>query len=117
MRAKQSGEWSSLAADAELRMRALERDAVPLRRPSAQELDETYALIRQLHAEVFDWAPPDVPGLERLSTTNMRQHVRAWVNEWDLVRLDPDYRPVTEVVTVGSDYREDTALETDPNES
>jgi len=36
----------------------------------------------------------------------MRQYVRAWINEWDLVRLDPDYRPITEVVDTPVDYRE-----------
>jgi hypothetical protein len=41
----------------------------------------------------------------------MRQYVRAWINEWDLVRLDPAYRPQTEAVEVVSDYREDPDLE------
>ena len=44
----------------------------------------------------------------------MRQYVRAWINEWDLVRLDPVFRPQTEVVEIASDYREDSALE-DPD--
>jgi hypothetical protein len=55
--------------------------------------------------------PPEVPGLERLGVTRMRQYVRAWINEWDLVRLDPAYRPQTEAVEVVSDYREDPDLE------
>jgi hypothetical protein len=41
----------------------------------------------------------------------MRQYVRSWINEWDLVRLDPAFRSETEVVTIAGDYREDTALE------
>ena len=41
----------------------------------------------------------------------MRQYVRAWINEWDLGRLDPDTRPDTMVVDVRSDYREDTDLD------
>ena len=52
-------------------------------------------------------------GLERLGATRMRQYVRAWINEWDLVRLDPHYRPDIETVDVVSDYREDDALEED----
>ncbi len=40
----------------------------------------------------------------------MRRYVRAWINEWDLIRLDPDYKPTTEVIEVSSDYREDTEL-------
>ena len=53
-------------------------------------------------------------GLERLGATRMRQYVRAWINEWDLIRLDPAFRPETEAVEIASDYREDSALE-DPD--
>jgi hypothetical protein len=52
-----------------------------------------------------------VAGLERLGATRMRQYVRAWINEWDLVRLDPDFRPQTMAVEIVSDYREDNDLE------
>jgi hypothetical protein len=52
-----------------------------------------------------------VPGLERLGATRMRQYVRAWINEWDLLRQDPDFIPQTEVVTIASDYREESALD------
>ena len=57
------------------------------------------------------WAPPDVQGIERLGATRMRQYVRAWINEWDLIRLDPDYRPATQVLDVASDYREQAGLQ------
>jgi len=55
-----------------------------------------------------------VPGLERLGATRMRQYVRAWINERDLVRLEPQYRPQTEVVQIAADYSEDGALEGTP---
>jgi hypothetical protein len=54
---------------------------------------------------------PDVAGLERLGATRMRQYVRAWINEWDLIRLDPAFRPQTESVSIASDYREDSTLD------
>jgi len=41
----------------------------------------------------------------------MRQYVRAWINEWDLVRLDPAYQPATEVLDVVSDYGEQADLD------
>ncbi len=41
----------------------------------------------------------------------MRQYVRSWINEWDLVRLDPSFLPQTEVINIATDYREDSALE------
>jgi hypothetical protein len=41
----------------------------------------------------------------------MRQYVRAWINEWDLIRLDPGFAPETETVEIAMDYREDADLE------
>jgi hypothetical protein len=59
-----------------------------------------------------------VVGLERLAATRMRQYVRAWINEWDLVRLDPEFTPATEVaeeaVATALDYQETADLEGGP---
>ena len=65
-------------------------------------------------SEVSDAVRPDVVGLERLGATRMRQYVRAWINEWDLVRLDPAFRAQTVAVEIVSDYREDSDLEGAP---
>jgi hypothetical protein len=79
--------------------------------PDDDELNRAYAVLKRLHADAFGWTPPDVAGLERLGATRMRQYVRAWINEWDLVRLDPDFRTQTMAVEIVSDYREDNDLE------
>ncbi len=92
-------------------MRHIEHDMLILEPPDDAELDRAYATLRQLHADAFSWSPPDVAGLERPGATRMRQYVRAWVNEWDLLRLDPAFRPGTMTVEIASDYREDAALE------
>lgn len=78
--------------------------------PDSAELDRAYARLKELHGTAFGWSPPDVPSLERLGATRMRQYVRVWINEWDLVRLDPGFTPRTEFVDVRSDYREDADL-------
>lgn len=111
LRAKERPEWAEAAALAEVGIRHLERDVLLLRPPDTAELDRTYADLKALHAAAFDWSPPDVGGLERLGATRMRQYVRAWINEWDLVRLDPAYRPASVVREVASDYREESELE------
>jgi len=41
----------------------------------------------------------------------MRQYVRAWINEWDLRRLDPSYEPEIEAATLEVDLSEDAELE------
>jgi len=111
LRAKQSPQWDETAALAEGGMRHIEHDMLLLDAPDDNNLDRAYAALKELHAGAFGWSPPDVSGLERLGATRMRQYVRAWINEWDLVRLDPVYRPQTEVVDIASDYSEDITLE------
>ena len=112
LRAKQTPEATALAAAATQGMRIIDREMQLLTPPDEAELSRTYAMLKELHGEVFGWLPPDVSGLERLGATRMRQYVRTWINEWDLVRLDPSYRPETDVVDISSDYREDPDLET-----
>ncbi|MGI8451541.1 MAG: hypothetical protein ACR2MP_31020, partial [Streptosporangiaceae bacterium] len=112
LRAKQTPEAAALAAEAAQGMRIIDREMQLLTPPDEAELGQAYARLKELHGEVFGWLPPDVGGLERLGATRMRQYVRTWINEWDLVRLDPSYRPETEMIEVSSDYREDPDLET-----
>jgi hypothetical protein len=111
LRAKESPQWDETAALAETGMGHIEHDMLLLEPPDDNELDRAYAALKSLHADAFDWSPPDVAGLERLGATRMRQYVRAWINEWDLTRLDPDFRPQSVAVEITSDYRENSDLE------
>ena len=111
LRAKQTPEFDELAGLAETGMRAIERDMIRLHPPDRRELDELYERLRQMHGEAFGWDPPDVPGLELLGATPMRLYVRAWINEWDLVRLDPEFTPSTTAVPLSVNFREAPELE------
>ncbi len=111
LRARQSPEWDDIAGRAETGMRLVERDMVLLRTPDDAELDYAYQRLKALHSEAFGWSAPDVAGLERLGATRMRQYVRAWINEWDLVRLDPAFAPDTEVSPLAFSYAEQPELE------
>ncbi len=111
LRAKETPEAAALAAEAQLGMRIIDRETELLTPPDEAELNQAYTRLKDLHGEVFGWQPPDVAGLERLGATRMRQYVRAWINEWDLLRLDPGYRPETEMLDIPSDYREDPELD------
>ena len=113
LRAKQSSEWDETASLAETAMGMIEHDMLLLDPPDDRELDYAYRRLKALHSAAFGWDAPDVPGLERLGTTRMRQYVRAWINEWDLVRLDPSYRPRSEVAPVTFSYAEQPDLERD----
>jgi hypothetical protein len=116
LRGRQTPEWDETAALAEAGMRHIENDMILLEPPDNAELDRTYAALRQLHGDAFGWTPPDVAGLERLGATRMRQYVRAWINEWDLVRLDPAFQPETVAVEIATDYSEDADLGGDHRE-
>jgi hypothetical protein len=111
LREKQTSEAIELANHAQLGMRIIDREMTLLTPPDAAELDRAYAQLKELHGAAFGWQPPDIAGLERLGATRMRQYIRAWINEWDLVRLDPSFRPQTEAVQIDTDYREDSDLE------
>jgi hypothetical protein len=111
LRDKQTPVYDELATLAQAGMRHIERDALALVPPDSEELDRAYRTLRHLHGAAYEWEPPDVAGLERLGATRMRQYVRAWINEWDLVRLDPAYQPATEILDVVSDYDEQAELD------
>ncbi|MBC7560387.1 MAG: DUF2791 family P-loop domain-containing protein [Dermatophilaceae bacterium] len=113
LRDKQTEEYAEMAALADVGMRHIERDLLRLVPPDQAELDRAYLTLRQLHGGAYGWEPPDVPGLEQLGATRMRQYVRAWINEWDLVRLDPGYRPLTDVVELPGNYQELDGLDDD----
>ena len=110
MRDKQRQEWTELAQLAAAGIRHIERDLLQLAAPDAAELDRAYTVLKELHGAAYGWSPPDVAGLERLGATRMRQYVRAWINAWDLVRLDPAFDPDPHVVELTTPYTEDDAL-------
>lgn len=117
LRAKQTPEWDETATLAEAGMRHIQHDMLQLEPPDDVELDRAYAALKRLHADAFGWSPPDVAGLERLGATRMRQYVRAWINEWDLVRLDPAFQPQTLAVDIASNYAEDADLAAEGSQS
>ncbi len=111
LRQRGTAEDDLAASRAETGMRIIEREQLRLQPPGRDELDQTYAKLKQIHAEAYGWEPPDVVGIERLPSNRMRQYVRAWINEWDLRQLDPSYVPATDVATLTMDFDEDADLE------
>ena len=102
---------ATVATRAEAGMRLIERDRLALIPPEPGALDRVRERLRHLHGVAYAWDPPGLDVGERATSTSMRQYVRRWINEWDLLRLYPDYRPsvVAERLTV--DYAEDPDFE------
>jgi BREX system ATP-binding protein BrxC/D len=103
-----------LADRAEQGMQALDRDLMPLARPDTQRLTETHDKLRDLHGAAYGWQAPDEHGNDFQRRRSMREYVREWINEWDLRRLDPSYRPEMKFERVVTDYREEAELDPPP---
>ncbi|MEO9175731.1 MAG: BREX system ATP-binding domain-containing protein [Gaiellales bacterium] len=100
------------AARAEAGMRAITRARIDLAPPSESVLEESYGKLKEIHGIAYDWHAPELMRERGRLTHSMREYVRAWINEWDLRRLDPAYMPDIEVVQVQTDYAEDQELQT-----
>ncbi len=57
LRAKGTDEDELLAGQAESGMRIIEHDQVALQPPGQEELDRTYAKLKQIHSEAYGWDP------------------------------------------------------------
>lgn len=53
----------------------------------------THEKVRQLYEGAYGWSPPDGQPEVGERSIRMRQYVRRWITRWDLMRLDPQYRP------------------------
>ena len=108
-----------LAGEAERGMREIPK-AVGLKRLERDQVEAVAGKLRDIHAKAYQWNPPTVqPVSDRDGpSTLMRTYVKTLVNQWDLQRLYPDYRPDIETVPVEQRFEEDKDLEvsTEQNE-
>lgn len=99
-----------LASQAEQGMRTIPRDKMLIEPPTEATIHEIYAKVRNIYNKAYDWVPPtDFQSPDK--TKQVRQHVKQWINEWDLKRQDPDYKPEIEVAELVQDYAESPELE------
>ena len=105
--------YGDIAARAETGMRMLERECMPLKTPTDTDVQGTVDKLRNIYSAAYGW---DAPTLEREAggadyQARMRYKVRAAINEWDLLRLYPGYRPETEGEEFRHSYEENIDLE------
>lgn len=92
---------------AELGMRALQRRDL-LRRltpPDHDALQDCLARVRRLYHRAYGWDPPGIEIGQMLASKSMRQYVKSWITEWDLLRLFGE-QSVIEAGTLNPDYTE-----------
>lgn len=102
-----------LASQAERGMRLIQQGQVVLQSPNPGSIASTRDRIREIHGRAYDWQPPPLALDHGPHSTRMREHVKRWINEWDLIRLYPGYQPNTVVEPIEPDnYTESPELET-----
>lgn len=111
LRDRGTEEFMSLAARAETGMRIIEREALTLEPPTASSLESTHQRLQEIHANAYEWDPPDVPSTDISMRRAMRSHVRRLINEWDLQRLYPGAGVEMEEQEIRPTYTEEEALE------
>lgn len=102
---------SLLASQAERGMGLISKGATLLRGPGPGVIESTKDRVREIHAAAYHWQPQPLPTRQREQSARMREYVRSWINEWDLIHLDPAYTPDTEVLDLEIDYSENPDLE------
>ncbi len=114
LRARGWGDDLLWASQAERGMRVIGREAMPLASPDNSRLKAVYAKLKSIYADAYDWSPPDVTGVEKTRTTQMRNYVKGWITEWDLKRNYPDYEPKIKAEELKLGYSEDRDLQVSP---
>jgi hypothetical protein len=105
-----------LAQHAGLAMRKIRR--LPQERMilnDSMNIQDIYDKSRTIYSRAYDWSPPT--DYESNNTWRIRQHIKRWINTWDLVRLYPDYSPDIEMSELKERYSEDLDLEDSEDES
>jgi hypothetical protein len=85
------------------------RHRLPL--PGAEELARDCRKLQDIYTQAYDWPAPELAPGERTATRTMRQYVKAWITQWDMLRLGDAGGAIFEE-TMHSNYQEDAGLET-----
>jgi P-loop Domain of unknown function (DUF2791) len=77
--------------------------------PTLSDLAACHDKVRHLYSDAYDWPAPPLPPAERTSSRTMRQFIKGWITQWDLLRLEGlDVLLVSGSIV--SNYTEDTTL-------
>jgi hypothetical protein len=72
------------------------------------DLQQIFNKCRAVYAHAYEWQPPD--DFETSPTWRIRQHIKRWINTWDLLRLYQNIRPQIQVNEIEQTYSEDPDL-------
>ncbi len=92
-------------------MKWIERGGLDLRPLTREGVENLFESARKLYSQAYNWQAPPLPNRrEYSSSTSLRQHLRWWINAWDLLRLY-HHEGETIVENVAISYEEDADLQ------
>ena len=102
-----------LRAACEAGMNSIERTCIELRESDEAGTREIQERLRSIYSRAYGWeAPPATPLRNAAeSWTRMRHRIRAPIEEWDMLRLDPETTPHIIAEEERADYTERPELE------
>jgi hypothetical protein len=95
-------------------MRVIQRARL-LRAPGEDDLARHGEILRGCYSAAYDWTTPAPVLAERRANRTMRHHVRGWITEWDMLRLQGT-RIGIDVSPIATDYTENTDVTTPPQD-
>ena len=103
------------AADAALALsgiRHIERTVLQHRLlpPTPDDLAACHDKVQRLYSAAYDWPAPLLPPAERTSSRTMRQYIKGWITQWDLLRLFGGIGGALVDDRIASNYTEDVNL-------
>jgi hypothetical protein len=93
---------------------AIERARL-LAAPDADALHRHAERLRACYAAAYGWPAPAAVIAERRANRTMRHHIRGWIMQWDVLRLQ-GVASTLEITTSDSDYSPDATLTEPPTE-
>lgn len=77
--------------------------------PTPDDLALCHDKVLQLYSDAYAWPAPPLPPAERTSSRTMRQYIKGWITQWDLLRLEGvGVRLISGNIAI--DYTEDVAM-------
>ena len=78
--------------------------------PTLNDLAVCHDKVQRLYSAAYDWPAPPLPPAERTSSRTMRQYIKGWITQWDLLRLVRRDRRCPLRDSIASNYTEDATL-------
>jgi len=101
-----------LSAQADCGMRAIQKIENHFKPLDSEQIGAIGEKLREVHSQAYCWNPPPARYTGESSTsTRLRTYVRAWINQWDIERLYPNYSAEIQATELQQTHTEDPDLE------